>query len=305
MRGMGCGSVSEAYVSPKSSPYFAFNIWSIESAKAVLDGSAKAGRDVILQTSMKAFLRLDKEELRRFVTSYMHKKQIRAYLHLDHCKDPDQIKEAISHGWDSVMIDASHKPLEENIAMTNLVCRMAEGTGILVEAEIGQIFKAGDDIHNAETGIARIEDIKTFVKNTRAHILAAAVGTSHGLYKGLPKIHYDLIEEIAAFTNIPLAIHGGTGLTDEMFLKLLSHENVKKINISTDVKMAFRQGIMESLQKGSMSEGGFDPMKVEEAIHDFLEEMAVNKLRLLRKDGNHEDNSCSEYGYEKYPEHYL
>ena len=122
------------------------------------------------------------------------------------------------------------------------------------------------------------------MKNSKAHILAAAVGTSHGLYKGLPKIHYDLIEGISEFTDIPLAIHGGTGLTDEMFLKLLSYGNVKKINISTDVKMAYRWGIMESVQKGYTDESGFDPLKVENVIHDSLEEMAVNKLRLLRKD---------------------
>lgn len=278
-------NISEYYITSKSTPYFAFNIWSIESAKAMIDGSAKAGHDVILQTSMKAFQRLDKEELRRFITSYMRKKQVQAYLHLDHCRDPEQIKEAISHGWDSVMIDASDRPLEENIAMTNLVCRMAEETGTLVEAEVGQIFKAGDNIHSAEIGIARIEDIEVFVKNTKAHILAAAIGTSHGLYKGLPRIHYDLINEISAFTDIPLAIHGGTGLTDEMLLKLLSHENVKKINISTDVKMAYRRGIMENIQKGYIGEIGFDPLRVEGEIHDSLEEMAVNKLRLLKKDG--------------------
>ncbi len=281
---VNCKDVSEHYITPKSPPYFAFNIWSMESAKAVIDGSAKTGQDVILQISMKAFQRLDKEELRRFVTSYMEKRKVHAYLHLDHCRDLEQIKEAISYGWDSVMIDASDKPLEENIAMTNLVCGIAEETGTLVEAEIGQIFKTGDKGHNAESGIARIEDIKTFVKNSKAHILAAAVGTSHGLYKGLPKIHYDLIEGISEFTDIPLAIHGGTGLTDEMFLKLLSYGNVKKINISTDVKMAYRWGIMESVQKGYTDESGFDPLKVENVIHDSLEEMAVNKLRLLRKD---------------------
>lgn len=282
---MSCRNISESYINSKSKQYFAFNIWSIESAKAVIDGSAEVGQDVILQTSMKAFHRLDKEELRRFVTSYMYKKGIHVYLHLDHCKDLKQIKEAIEQGWDSVMIDASDKPLEENIEITNMVGEMAEKHNVLVEAEIGKIYRTEDESHNAEAGIARIEDIVAFVKNSKIDILAAAVGTSHGLYKGTPRIHYDLIDKISSFTDLPLAIHGGTGLTDEMLLNLLSYGNVKKINISTDVKMAYRSGIIESFQKKYINKDGFDPLKVEDQIHDSLEEMTVNKLKLLRKDG--------------------
>ena len=97
------------YVIPKSKQYFAFNIWSIESAKAVLDAAAVSKQDVILQTSMKTFWGLDKEELRFFVTNYVKNKGIAAYLHLDHCKRIDYIEEAIKYEWDSVMIDASDK----------------------------------------------------------------------------------------------------------------------------------------------------------------------------------------------------
>ena len=277
-------NASEPYITSKSKSYFAFNIWSIETAKAVIDGASKTGQDVILQTSMKAFQKLDKEELRSFISSYMDKKKVKAYLHLDHCKDPEQIEEAIRYGWDSVMIDASDKALKENIERTNTVWETAQKHHVLVEAEIGQIFKTGDDRHSVEAGIAAIEDIKTFVKRSKVDILAAAVGTAHGLYKGMPKIHYDLIENIIAFTNIPLAIHGGTGLTDEMLLKLLSYENIKKINISTEVKLAYRKGITESVRKGYTDGNAFDPLRVEGLIHDSLEDMAANKLKLLRKE---------------------
>ena len=238
------------YISSISKQYFAFNIWSIESAKAVIDGASKTRQNVVLQTSVKAFQMLDKEEFREFVTNYANKRNVYAYLHLDHCRDLKHIKEAIECGWDSVMIDASDKPLIDNIEITNTVCEMAKKHGVLVEAEIGKIFKGKDNINDAEDGIARIEDIETFIRNSEFDILAAAVGTAHGLYKDTPRIHYDLIEKISKLTNLPLAIHGGTGLTDEMFLKLLSYRNVKKINISTDVKMAYRWGIIESIEKG-------------------------------------------------------
>ena len=94
-------------------------------------------------------------------------------------------------------------------------------------------------------------------------MLAAAVGTVHGLYRGVPDIRYDMLDEIGRITDIPLVIHGGTGLTNEILLKMLIYKNVKKINISTDVKLAYKRGIEESIQMGVMEQNGFDPLKVE------------------------------------------
>lgn len=270
------------YIHSDSEQYFAFNIWSLETAKAVIDAASKVHKDVILQTSMKAFESLEKEELRTFVTSYSQKKNVRVYLHLDHCRRVDVVQKAVELGWNSVMIDASDKPLEENIRLTNEVCAAVRGKEILVEAEIGQIGGTEDEISVRDAGVARMEDIKTFLQNTTIDMLAVAIGTSHGLYRGTPKLHYDLIEMTGHLSNVPLVIHGGTGLTEEMFLKLLSFHNVKKINISTDVKQAYRRGIEESIQNGYLKEKGFDPLKVEAAIHDSIENMAADKLTLLK-----------------------
>lgn len=274
----------QRYIQLNSLQYFAFNIWSIESAKAVMDGASALNRDVILQTSMKAYGLLDKEELRAFVSSYADRHNIHAYLHLDHCKRMDFIQEAIRYGWDSVMIDASDQPLEENIRLTNMVCKIAGDNDVLVEAEVGQIAGQEDEISAAEAGIAQIEDVKVFIDNTDADMLAVAVGTAHGLYKKMPKIHYGLIDQVIKLSDIPLVIHGGTGLTEEALLNLLSYKNIKKINISTDVKLAYRQGIKESMQSGYMEGEGFDPLKVSQKIHDAIQNMAINKLKLLGKE---------------------
>jgi len=273
----------EPYISQNSKQFFAFNVWSIEAAKAVMDGAARMECDVILQTSMKAFKQLDKEEIRTFVNRYMERKKIHAYLHLDHCREVDFIKEAINYGWDSVMIDASDKTLNDNIQITNDICKMAHKQKILVEAEVGRIPGSEDGVGGTEAGIARIEDIKCFVRNTNVDILAAAVGTAHGFYKGMPRIHYDLIERISRITAIPLAVHGGSGLTEEMLLKILSYKNVKKINVSTEVKLAYRQEIEECIQKECTDRGAFDPLEVERRIHDSVEYMTVNKLKLLKR----------------------
>lgn len=273
----------QRYIHCDSKQYFAFNIWSIESAKAVMDGASVSKRDVILQASVKAYELLDKEELRAFVSSYADKIGIRAYLHLDHCKRIDYIYEAIRCGWDSVMIDASDKSLKENIQLTNTVCNSAGNKGVLVEAEVGQIVGQEDEISVRESGIARIEDVQYFIQNTEVDMLAVAVGTAHGLYKGVPEIHYELIDQVVSVSDIPLVIHGGTGLTEETFLKLLSYRNIKKINISTDVKLAYRKGIDESIQNGYMEKTGFDPLKINTLIHDAIEGMAADKISLLGK----------------------
>lgn len=274
----------DRYISIDSQPYFAFNIWSIESAKAVMDAASEQNQNVILQTSMKAFEQIDKEELAAYVRSYEKKKNIRAYLHLDHCRTLDFINEAVECGWDSVMIDASDKTLEENIRITNEVVNFAKRKGILVEAEVGQICGQEDNSVSVETGIAKIADIEKFVRNTDIDLIAAAIGTVHGMYKGTPQIRYDMLREIAEITDLPFVVHGGTGLADEMLLRLLSHHNVKKINISTEVKLAYRRGIEESIAAGKLDSEGFNPLNISNAIHDSIRDMAINKMRLLGKD---------------------
>ena len=274
----------DKYISSTSQQYFAFNIWSIESAKAVIDAASQMKCNIILQTSMKAFEQIDKKEFYAFVRSYEQKKGIKAYLHLDHCKEMDFIQEAAECRWDSVMIDASDKTLSENINITNKVVKLVRKKGILVEAEVGQICGQEDEVTSVGTGIAKMDDIEKFIKSTDIDMLAAAVGTVHGLYRGVPDIRYDMLDEIGRITDIPLVIHGGTGLTNEILLKMLIYKNVKKINISTDVKLAYKRGIEESIQMGVMEQNGFDPLKVEWFIHDEIQNMVMNKLKLLRKD---------------------
>ncbi len=274
----------DKYISSTSQQYFAFNIWSIESAKAVIDAASQMKCNIILQTSMKAFEQIDKKEFYAFVRSYEQKKGIKAYLHLDHCKEMDFIQEAAECGWDSVMIDASDKTLSENINITNKVVKLVRKKGILVESEVGQICGQEDEVTSVGTGIAKMDDIEKFIKSTDIDMLAAAVGTVHGLYRGVPDIRYDMLDEIGRITDIPLVIHGGTGLTNEILLKMLIYKNVKKINISTDVKLAYKRGIEESIQMGVMEQNGFDPLKVEWFIHDEIQNMVMNKLKLLRKD---------------------
>ncbi len=275
------------YIHPASGQFFAFNVWDIASAKAVIDASAQRRIPVILQTSMKAFAKLDKKEFRTFVSQYSEGRDAKVYLHLDHCRKQTMFTEAIDSGWDSVMIDASDRPLEENIKLTNEICNLAHERNVLVESEIGHVGGTEDDICTVEGGIADISSVEYFINHTAVDSLAVAIGTAHGLYHGIPELHYGLLEQTSRFSDIPLVIHGGTGLTDEMFRKLLSYKNVKKINISTDVKQAYLRGIQKSLDEGLLKKDGFDPLSVAANMHDCMLSMALHYLDLQIGGGVH------------------
>ena len=259
----------------------AFNIWDVNSAKAVIDAAAEWNKNVILQTSSSIYNQMDVKETRAFIKSYADRKKIKVYLHLDHCKDLNVIKDAISMKWDSVMIDASDLSLQENIQKTNMVIQMAHKENVLVEAEVGQIKGTEDSINIRENQIASREDIKRFLMETEVDMLAVAFGNAHGMYKGRPKLDYDLIDYVAQISNIPFVVHGGSGMGDEEIHKLSQVDNVRKINISTEVKLAYRKGILLSLDNGLLKEEGFQASRVEESIYKAIYHMAFHKLKII------------------------
>lgn len=260
---------------------FAFNIWDINSAQAVIDGAAAKRKNIILQTSAVVYKQISQKQLRKFVNSYAEEKNIRVWLHLDHCKDMDLINNAIENKWDSVMIDASDKGLEENIQITNKVVDWAHQHGVLVEAEIGQVKGVEDDLVVRQSEVASIEDIDLFTKETRADMVAIAFGNAHGEYKGEPDLKYDLVEYTVKRADIPFVVHGGSGLKDSVIRRLISISGVKKINISTDVKLAYRQGILYASQNGFLEQKGFQATRVESCIHETIVDMVSRKLDLL------------------------
>lgn len=262
-------------------PVFAFNIWDIDSARAVIDAANEESRNVILQTSAGVFRDIPRRQLREFVASYTEKMDIQVWLHLDHCKDFRTIKEAIENGWDIVMFDGSDEKITDNIKKTNQITEYAHGRNVLVEAEIGQVGGVEEDIAALQGRVASKEDIDLFIKETDVDLIAAAFGNAHGIYKGEPALHYELIEYTANATKKPFVVHGGSGLSDETIRRLLGFPNVKKINISTDVKMSYRQGIIKAYERGMFSEEGFQAVKIEKQIYSEIKSMARRKIGLL------------------------
>jgi ketose-bisphosphate aldolase len=257
----------------------AFNILDYNSTKAVVHAAEEANAPVIIQTSAKTVIFWGTSTIISWVRELAGSSSVPIALHLDHCKDLNLIKECIKSGWTSVMIDASSKPFEENVALSRQVVQMARPKDVTVEAELGAIVGVEDDIHvkEQEAHLANPEQAIKFCVEVKPHCFAPAIGTAHGVYKGVPRIAYDLLEEIATKTAVPIALHGGTGLTDDVFKKCISL-GCAKVNISTQLKYAFIDGFV-AYHEAQNTE--YNPLKVIDAQFNELKAGIIEKIKLF------------------------
>lgn len=255
--------------------HFAFNVWDFESAKAIIDAAKFCDDDVILQTSTGVFKDLPQKIFSEFVHEYATYKGVGAWLNLDHCKEKKILFSAIDNGWDMVMADGSSLNIQQNIAFTNEVVSYAHEHDVMVEAEVGQVKGIEDEIRVQQDAIASKEDIEKFLLSTDIDFIAVAFGNAHGEYMVAPNLHYDLVEYTTSITKKPFVVHGGSGLSDDVLLKLLAIEGVKKINISTDLKSAYKRGLEKAVVNWSQ------PIKVSNVIHDEIMNEAITKMKLL------------------------
>jgi len=267
--------------------HFAFNIWDFTSAQAVMDAARNMGQDVILQTSANIYMSLPQRELRQFVSSYAERLGINVWLNLDHCRDERMVRDAIDKGWDSVMLDMSEKSLAENIEAVNSLQAYVEGLEQkpYIEAEVGVLQGTEEDISSIEGLIASREDIDKFAEMAKFDALAVAFGNAHGTYRVPPNLHYDLVEYAIEKSGKPFVVHGASGLSDEAVSKLAAIRGVRKINISTDLKLAALQGYREAEGKGFFAETGFQPVQISQYVREAVKNKALAKLSILKGEG--------------------
>lgn len=261
----------------------AFNILDYNSTKAVVRAAEQIDAPVIIATSAKTVIFWGSSAIVSWVRELALVSKVPIALHLDHCKDLNLIKECIDAGWTSVMIDASSKPFEENLAISRRVVEMARPKGVTVEAELGAIVGVEDDIHvkHQDAHLADPDQAVEFCAQAEPDCFAPAIGTAHGIYKGQPKIAYDRLEEIAARTKTPIALHGGTGLRDEVFKKCITL-GCAKVNISTQLKYTF---IDEFVAYHRANSTEYDPLRVIEAQFNKLKEDIIEKIKLFGSAG--------------------
>ena len=197
-------------------------------------------------------------------------------LHLDHGEDFDFIKKAIELGFTSVMIDASEKPLDENIKITKEIVDLAHKNNISVEAEIGHVGQgenySGCDF--SETIYTDVNDAVRFVKETNVDSLAVSIGTSHGLYNNniKPTLNFERLHELSNVLDIPLVLHGGSGTGDENLYRC-AHEGITKVNLYTD----FLLGAMKEVKDKELT----DYIALKHNIECGIEKVMMHYIELL------------------------
>ncbi len=261
----------------------AFNILDYNSTKAVIEAAEHLRAPVIIQTSAKTVIFWGSLPIISWVRELVKRTSVPIALHLDHCKDVQLIAECIDAGWSSVMIDASSKPFEENLDLSKQIVKMARPKNVTVEAELGAIVGVEDDIHVKEQDahLADPQQAVRFCEEVEPDCFAPAIGTAHGIYKGEPKIAYDRLEEIAGKTDVPLALHGGTGLADAVFKKCISL-GCAKVNISTQLKYAFIDGFVAYHNAHNTQ---YDPLRVIAAQFDALKAAVIENINLFGSAG--------------------
>jgi ketose-bisphosphate aldolase len=261
----------------------AFNILDYNSMRAVVDAALECSAPVIIQTSVKTVLFWGYEPIVQWYRQLAGAVSVPVAIHLDHCKDLDVIRNCIDHGWTSVMIDASSKPFEENLALTQKVVEMAGPKDITVEAEMGAIVGVEDDIHvkQQEAHLADVEEAERFCAQVSLDCFAPAIGTAHGIYKGEPKIAFDRLQEIAQRTGLPMALHGGTGLSDQVFRRCISL-GCAKVNISTQLKYAHIDGFVDYYRSNDKE---YNPLKNMAAQYERLKEGIIKNIQLFGSAG--------------------
>jgi fructose-bisphosphate aldolase class II len=210
-----------------------------------------------------------------------HNSSVPIAIHWDHGASYEQILQAIQYRFTSVMIDGSLKPFEENIAITKKVTDSAHVLGVSVEGELGTI--GGNDTY-AEAGAAEIiytdpEDAVTFVEQTGVDSLAVAIGTFHGLYPAhlKPELKLDLLKEIKSRVQIPLVLHGGSGNPDDE-IRVAARIGINKINISTDIKVAYHDKMREVLGNDKKVR---EPNAIQPACIEAMKVVAAQKIELF------------------------
>jgi fructose-bisphosphate aldolase class II len=201
-------------------------------------------------------------------------------IHLDHGTTLEQVLTAIQCGFTSVMIDGSMLPFDDNVAITRQAVEMAHAVGLSVEGELGTIGQNDPDshYHAAEIIYTKPEEAAIFSEATGVDSLAIAIGTSHGIYPTTkkPELKLDLLKEIKDVVGIPLVLHGGSNNPDEEIAQAV-HLGINKINISSDIKVAYHTKMREVLRDEKLRE----PNAIQPACIDAMKVTAGQKIELF------------------------
>jgi fructose-bisphosphate aldolase class II len=259
----------------------AFNVVNDLTMEAVLAAADELRAPVIIQTSVKHVKMTGIDAMYAIWMAYAPKTSVPVALHLDHCPERDVISACLAKGWNSVLFDASKLSVEENKRQCIEVVAEARRYGADVEGEI-EGFKRTEEMtgHEAEQ-VQSLESVIDFVAATKVDVFAPAIGNAHGTYKTAPKLDAQRVTDIVKATGIPVALHGGTGMSPEQFSDLISR-GCAKVNISTALKIAFMKSGYDFM---TAHPDQYDPPSIFTAQRAAVMDVARYHIKLFGSEG--------------------
>jgi len=257
------------------SALLATNFYNYETVTGVVRAAAEMEMPLILQASPSTIAYLGADVAAALARTTLNKFGVAGWLHLDHAESYDLIKTCLDAGFDSVMIDASEKSFDENVAISSRVAELAKSYNANVEAELGYVAKLGQS-HEKE-GFTHPDEAQKFVEQTGVTALAVAIGSAHGFYKKEPNLDLDRLEEIHRSTNAALVLHGGSGIPDSQ-LKQGIQRGIRKINVATEIKNIFMETLKSEIQKSD----DIDLRKVFPPATNEITKLVKTKLQIIK-----------------------
>lgn len=260
----------------------AFNVENMEMVQAVVAAAEELKSPVIMQTTPSTVKYADLAYFYANAKVAAEMASVPVVMHLDHGNSFELAMRAYRTGYTSIMIDGSHETYEENIRVSKAVADACHPGGVPVEAELGKVGGKEDDLDGGEGDpYTDPQEAAEFVKRTGVDSLAVAIGTAHGVYKGEPKLDLDRLSEIRKVVDIPLVLHGTSGVPDET-VKECVKRGICKVNYATDLRIAFSKGV-----KAVMAENPdvFDPKKYNAAGREEVKKYVMQKLLVVGSNG--------------------
>lgn len=260
----------------------AFNVENMEMVMAVMEAAEELKSPVIMQTTPSTVKYAGLDFFLANVKAAAERASVPVAMHLDHGSSFELAMQAYRTGYTSIMIDDSHGSFEENIAVSKAVADACTPSGIPVEAELGKVGGKEDDLDGGDDNPYTDPDQAVeFVKRTGITSLAVAIGTAHGVYKGEPKLDLDRLSEIREVVDIPLVLHGTSGVPDETVTECVNR-GICKVNYATDLRIAFTKGVSEVF---SENPDVIDPKKYNACGKERVKEYVMSKMKVCKSVG--------------------
>lgn len=255
----------------------AFNVENMEMVMAVIAAAEELRAPLMLQTTPSTIKYAGLDMYLANVKAAAERASVPVCLHLDHGDSFDLAMRALRTGYTSIMIDGSHNVFEENIAVTKAVADACRPSGIPVEAELGKVGGKEDDLDGGEgNGYTDPLEAKEFVERTGVTSLAVAIGTAHGVYKGVPKLDLARLAEIRKVVDIPLVLHGASGLSEEAVVESIKR-GICKVNFATELRIAYTDGVKEFL---AANPDAFDPKKYGKVAMEHVKAIVETRMKM-------------------------